>query len=156
MPFHKYLPHFLARQFKTVESSDFPDVVIPLEGATRHHSVVEKAEKDGFMEKSDVEKADSGSDEQERRSSVAAYDVHTIEGLRAEIEGDLTAFGASDSAYDRKSKVINKAIQDMGMGRYQWELFVLCGFGWFADNFWLQVRVQSRHEIPWTLPLPNL
>ena len=33
-----------------------------------------------------------------------------------------------------KSKVINKAIQDMGMGRYQWELFVLCGFGWFADK----------------------
>lgn len=26
------------------------------------------------------------------------------------------------------------------MGRYQWYLFILCGFGWFADNFWLQVR----------------
>ena len=33
-----------------------------------------------------------------------------------------------------KSKVINKAIQDIGMGRYNWELFVLCGFGWFADK----------------------
>lgn len=39
-----------------------------------------------------------------------------------------------------KSKVINKAIQDIGMGRYQWELFALCGFGWTADNLWLQVR----------------
>jgi len=37
-----------------------------------------------------------------------------------------------------KSKVLNIAIQDMGMGRYQWELFVLCGFGWMADNLWLQ------------------
>lgn len=37
-----------------------------------------------------------------------------------------------------KSKVINKAIQDIGMGRYQWELFALCGFGWTADNLWLQ------------------
>lgn len=37
-----------------------------------------------------------------------------------------------------KSKVINKAIQDIGMGRYNWELFILCGFGWFADNLWLQ------------------
>ena len=27
-----------------------------------------------------------------------------------------------------KSKVINKAIQDIGMGRYNWELFVLCGY----------------------------
>lgn len=33
-----------------------------------------------------------------------------------------------------KSTVINKAIQDIGMGRYNWELFVLCGFGWFADK----------------------
>jgi hypothetical protein len=27
----------------------------------------------------------------------------------------------------------------MGMGRYQWELFFLCGCGWMADNLWLQV-----------------
>ena len=33
-----------------------------------------------------------------------------------------------------KSKIINKAIQDIGMGKYQWELFVLCGFGWLADK----------------------
>ena len=39
-----------------------------------------------------------------------------------------------------KSKVINKAIQDIGMGPYQWQLFVLCGFGWLADNLWLQVQ----------------
>lgn len=46
----------------------------------------------------------------------------------------------SDRACIGKSKVINKAIQDIGMGRYQWELFALCGFGWTADNLWLQVR----------------
>lgn len=34
-----------------------------------------------------------------------------------------------------KSKVINKAIQDIGMGTYQWQLFVLCGFGWMADKY---------------------
>lgn len=34
-----------------------------------------------------------------------------------------------------KSKVINKALADMGMGRYQWSLFVLCGFGWLADKY---------------------
>jgi hypothetical protein len=26
----------------------------------------------------------------------------------------------------------------MGMGKYQWELFALCGGGWMADNLWLQ------------------
>jgi len=34
-----------------------------------------------------------------------------------------------------KSKVINRAIQDIGMGPYQWKLFVLCGFGWLADKY---------------------
>lgn len=33
-----------------------------------------------------------------------------------------------------KAKIINRAIQDIGMGRYQWELYVLCGFGWIADK----------------------
>lgn len=33
-----------------------------------------------------------------------------------------------------KSKLMNKAIQDIGMGRYNWQLFILCGFGWFADK----------------------
>ncbi|RYO92011.1 hypothetical protein DL766_006633 [Monosporascus sp. MC13-8B] len=61
----------------------------------------------------------------------------TMKMLKDEIESDLQAGGVS-TAYDQKSKVINKAIQDIGMGRYQWELFVLCGFGWLADNLWLQ------------------
>lgn len=33
-----------------------------------------------------------------------------------------------------KAKLINMAIQGIGMGRYQWELYVLCGFGWTADK----------------------
>lgn len=33
-----------------------------------------------------------------------------------------------------KAKVINRAIQDIGMGKYQWKLFFLCGFGWLADK----------------------
>ena len=41
---------------------------------------------------------------------------------------------ADDGLSAVKSKLINKAIQDIGMGRYNWQLFVLCGFGWFADK----------------------
>jgi hypothetical protein len=37
-----------------------------------------------------------------------------------------------------KSKLVNKAIQDIGMGSYNWQLFVLCGMGWLSDNLWLQ------------------
>jgi hypothetical protein len=61
---------------------------------------------------------------------------YSIEGLRREVrrgrrDGNWTP-------YEMKSRLINKAIQDIGMGRYNWQLFVLCGFGWFADNLWMQ------------------
>ncbi|POS85064.1 hypothetical protein EPUL_003361, partial [Erysiphe pulchra] len=56
-----------------------------------------------------------------------------IDELRAEIN----SFPYLRS-YDIKCIVINKAIEDVGMGRYNWSLFLLCGFGWFADNLWLQ------------------
>lgn len=65
--------------------------------------------------------------------SAAEY---TIDGLRREVrEGQRRR---QWSEYELKSKLINKAIQDIGMGRYNWQLFVLCGFGWFADNLWMQ------------------
>ncbi|KHJ34108.1 putative sugar transporter [Erysiphe necator] len=40
--------------------------------------------------------------------------------------------------YDKKCIIINRAIEDVGMGRYNWSLFVLCGFGWFTDLLWIQ------------------
>ncbi|KAG6284317.1 hypothetical protein E4U46_007304 [Claviceps purpurea] len=60
---------------------------------------------------------------------------YTIDGLRAEMRQGRQGRWTE---YEVKSKLINKAIGDIGMGRYNWQLFVLCGFGWFADNLWLQ------------------
>jgi hypothetical protein len=37
-------------------------------------------------------------------------------------------------AFLAKATVLNKAIQEIGFGRYQYELFFSGGFGWFADN----------------------
>lgn len=62
---------------------------------------------------------------------------YTIDNLRKEVRrgnGEKKKL----TAYEMKSKLINKAIQDIGMGTYNWQLFVLCGFGWFADNLWMQ------------------
>lgn len=36
--------------------------------------------------------------------------------------------------YARKARALNAAIQDIGMGKYQWALFCVAGFGWCADN----------------------
>lgn len=35
--------------------------------------------------------------------------------------------GAIDPVYEGKAQVLNSAIQDIGMGRYQWQLFVVVG-----------------------------
>ncbi|KAG6917195.1 hypothetical protein DXG01_003538 [Tephrocybe rancida] len=43
---------------------------------------------------------------------------------------------AVDPVYREKARILNDAIQDIGMGRYQWGLFVVTGFGWLADNLW--------------------
>ncbi|KAK8187509.1 sugar transporter [Phyllosticta capitalensis] len=109
-PFHKH------------DVSEFPGVLVPLGQAPHRRSSVTHI-----------------THEARRKSEESSEWSHgtTIESLRAEIDGDESA-GGIDTAYDRKSKVINRAIQDIGMGRYQWELFVLCGFGWLADNLWLQ------------------
>jgi hypothetical protein len=39
-----------------------------------------------------------------------------------------------DPIYRAKVHCLNQAMQDIGMGRYQWLLFCLTGFGWMADN----------------------
>ncbi|RSL87360.1 hypothetical protein CEP52_015558 [Fusarium oligoseptatum] len=60
---------------------------------------------------------------------------YTIEGLRKEMrEGRQGRW----TTYEIKSKLMNKAVGDIGMGSYNWQLFVLCGCGWFADNLWMQ------------------
>lgn len=134
--------------FKRYKLEDFDSVYVPLDRAVRHPSVVAEnqrrasistlvddsaAEKGTPKERTEKDAVD-GTD---KTSDTGKPDALTIESLRAEIEADISASG-HDSAYDRKSKVVNKAIQDIGMGWYQWELFILCGFGWFADNLWLQ------------------
>jgi hypothetical protein len=113
----------LLNPFRSRESSVHPDVVIPLRS-------VRLPSRDGV---------DTGADETTENGEdgdfepLLQFDGSDLERLRYEIEKDLSASGV-DSAYDRKSKIINKAIQDIGMGRYQWELFILCGMGWLADK----------------------
>jgi MFS family permease len=44
--------------------------------------------------------------------------------------------GTVDAVYEGKARSLNAAIQDIGMGWYQWQLFVVVGFGWASDNLW--------------------
>ncbi|KAJ6482530.1 MFS general substrate transporter [Mycena sanguinolenta] len=53
-----------------------------------------------------------------------------------------------------KVQVLNAAIAECGLGRYQWELFFSAGFAWFADNIWLQAiailmpAIANQHNFP--------
>lgn len=40
------------------------------------------------------------------------------------------------SEYKSKVAVLNRAVQQIGMGRYQMMLFLVIGFGWASDNLW--------------------
>ncbi|WWC93760.1 hypothetical protein V866_000596 [Kwoniella sp. B9012] len=42
------------------------------------------------------------------------------------------------SLYEKKSLLINRELDQMGMGRYQWCVFTLCGLGYFLDLGWAQ------------------
>lgn len=51
-------------------------------------------------------------------------------------EVDLFEEGAVDPVYEAKARLLNHAIREIGMGKYQWYLFVVAGFGWFSDSVW--------------------
>jgi hypothetical protein len=40
----------------------------------------------------------------------------------------------SDAVFAAKAQLLNQALLDMGMGRYQWLLFLMTGVGWFLDS----------------------
>ena len=40
--------------------------------------------------------------------------------------------------YEKKALIVNRELESQGMGRYQWMIFFLCGFGYFLDLLWAQ------------------
>ncbi|KAL5524378.1 hypothetical protein ACEPAF_9518 [Sanghuangporus sanghuang] len=60
---------------------------------------------------------------------------------------------AEGQEMDRRTP-LDRTIDRIGMGTYQWALLALCGFGWLADNMWIQTiaiilpRVQQHFDVP--------
>ncbi|POR31849.1 Putative MFS-type transporter PB1E7.08c [Tolypocladium paradoxum] len=116
---------------------DYAGVLVPLEEAHLHSHSARTGRTEFESRHEDADGDVHGKDEDSERQGMLVMDAaeYSIEGLRRETrEGQRGHW----SEYEIKSKLINKAIQDIGMGRYNWQLFILCGFGWFADNLWLQ------------------
>ena len=65
-------------------------------------------------------------------------------------KGELENFnvgGGVDPVFEAKAAIINSAFQHIGMGKYQWKLFALCGFGWVANAKILLRLLTSRPRI---------
>ncbi|KAI1652775.1 MFS general substrate transporter [Daldinia decipiens] len=74
-------------------------------------------------------------------SSVKKGNTNTEQQLGEDVAvgiGDASTIpkGTIDPVYEAKARVLNRAIQDIGMGWYQWQLFIVVGFGWASDNLW--------------------
>jgi MFS family permease len=118
----------------TESVEDFPGVLVPL--ATAHHYSHSARTGRGLPSRAGDadEEHDLGSKDDEGEEMLQPRSgEYSIEALRREVRQ-----GGTTAEYELKSKLVSKAIQDIGMGSYNWQLFVLCGFGWFADNLWLQ------------------
>ncbi|OSC97208.1 MFS general substrate transporter [Trametes coccinea BRFM310] len=73
-------------------------------------------------------------------------------------EGDVEDVDIESLGYDAQDDLdgrtpLDRTIDRIGMGSYQWTLLCLCGFGWMADNMWIQAvaiilpRVQQHFSI---------
>ncbi|KDQ52980.1 hypothetical protein JAAARDRAFT_162203 [Jaapia argillacea MUCL 33604] len=49
---------------------------------------------------------------------------------------DIYRDDSLDPVYQAKARILNDAFQEIGMGKYQWYLFIVAGFGWLSDNLW--------------------
>ncbi|KAL1957485.1 hypothetical protein VTO42DRAFT_5948 [Malbranchea cinnamomea] len=72
--------------------------------------------------------AESGITKEPSSSPPPTLTQNTVAGTLPE--------GSVDPVYEAKARLLNQAILDIGMGRYQWQLFIVIGFGWACDNLW--------------------
>ncbi|KAI0637103.1 MFS general substrate transporter [Trametes polyzona] len=83
-----------------------------------------------------------------RMSYISVPDSYDEDGDDADVEA---GFDAPDE--DDGRTPLDRTIDRIGMGSYQWTLLCLCGFGWMADNMWIQAmaiilpRVQQHFSI---------
>ncbi|KAJ8474774.1 hypothetical protein ONZ45_g15837 [Pleurotus djamor] len=74
--------------------------------------------------------------------SSSTEKVGTSSDMKKDFEDSTSDIAHEDgvtAAYEAKSRLVNEHMQkEVGFGRYQFQLFLLTGLGWAADNIWLQ------------------
>lgn len=79
--------------------------------------------------------------EKQRPTQVASGKKRSGNLFRSAINTSATGTSGLDPVYAAKSQLLNEALLDIGMGRYQWLLVLVTGVGWFLDNVSLFLAV---------------
>jgi MFS family permease len=92
--------------------------------SSRNYSTLDNADtREGTLSDADKEKPDAAQLSGDPERSRALVEELGEEGI---------------SLYEKKCLLINREIDLMGMGRYQWSIWVLCGAGYMIDLMWAQ------------------
>ena len=70
------------------------------------------------------------------------YEVGTTDRLSGEL-ATIQVPGV-DAVFEEQAALVNHAVQFIGMGKYQWALFALAGYGWMCDQVGY---TRSRSEV---------
>lgn len=86
------------------------------------------------MEKKDPIEASTAAASDEL-APATTLDTAKVESLKHEdaLE-NLEQSAGHDAVFQAQAGMINQAIQDIGMGKYQWALFCTAGYGWLCDQ----------------------
>ncbi|KDQ62758.1 hypothetical protein JAAARDRAFT_149872 [Jaapia argillacea MUCL 33604] len=97
----------------------------------------------------------SGWEEREGRGDVERQGEEAEDDGEGEYgEGEEEEEEDEEEEEEDRRTPLDRTIDRIGMGSYQWILLSLCGFGWMADNMWIQAvaiilpRVQRHFDVP--------
>ena len=97
-----------------------------------------------------------GNDEMPSQASLQITPSELVDKTHASAGGHQNYNGidthalplGADEAYEKKIAIMNEALIDIGMGRFQWMVFATTGFGWFVDNVCITPLTQTPRGLP--------
>ena len=57
-----------------------------------------------------------------------------IERLSSHVQGTVIPLDSSDSSMATNLSIVEEAIEEIGFRKFQWQLTLLCGFGFLVDQ----------------------
>lgn len=91
-----------------------------------------------MAETKDITQAEAGSFE----AATGEKSVSVVDNTDKHLTGHTNYRGidttqvqpGADPVYEAKISILNEALIDIGMGPFQWKMFLTTGFGWFIDQ----------------------